>query len=113
MVATLAHTIKTELFTLVFSTARQDMCEALLWQTSIMSELDKLIQTANTLRSPGGCPWDAEQTHESLVQYLLEETYELIDALENGNREDVLEELGDVLYQVVFHSDLSQTGSLG
>ncbi|MCX6495713.1 MAG: nucleoside triphosphate pyrophosphohydrolase, partial [Rhodoluna sp.] len=89
-----------------------------------MSELDKLIQTANKLRSPGGCPWDAEQTHESLVQYLLEdheslvqylleETYELIDAIESGTREDVLEELGDVLYQVVFHSDLAQTGSLG
>jgi len=78
-----------------------------------MTELDKLIQTANTLRSPGGCPWDAEQTHESLVQYLLEETYELIDAIESGTREDVLEELGDVLYQVVIHSDLAQTGSLG
>jgi len=78
-----------------------------------MTELDNLIQTANTLRSPGGCPWDAEQTHESLVQYLLEETYELIDAIESGTREDVLEELGDVLYQVVFHSDLAQSGSLG
>lgn len=78
-----------------------------------MTELDNLIQTANTLRSPGGCPWDAEQTHESLVQYLLEETYELIDAIESGTREDVLEELGDVLYQVVFHSDLAQSGTLG
>ena len=78
-----------------------------------MTELDNLIQTANTLRSPGGCPWDAEQTHESLVQYLLEETYELIDAIESGNRDEVLEELGDVLYQVVFHSDLASTGSLG
>jgi XTP/dITP diphosphohydrolase len=47
------------------------------------------------------------------VQYLLEETYELIDAIESGTREDVLEELGDVLYQVVFHSDLAQSGSLG
>ena len=78
-----------------------------------MSELDQLIQTANILRAPGGCPWDAEQTHESLVQYLLEETYELIDAIEAGNRDEVLEELGDVLYQVVFHSDLANTGSLG
>jgi XTP/dITP diphosphohydrolase len=96
-----------------FSTASHHLQDELLWQTSTMTELDKLIQTANTLRSPGGCPWDAEQTHESLVQYLLEETYELIDALESGTREDVLEELGDVLYQVVFHSDLAQTGSLG
>lgn len=78
-----------------------------------MTELANLIQTAHTLRSPGGCPWDAEQTHHSLVQYLLEETYELIDAIESGTREDVLEELGDVLYQVVFHSDLAQSGSLG
>jgi len=78
-----------------------------------MSELDELIKTAHTLRNPGGCPWDAEQTHQSLVQYLLEETYELIDAIESGNRDDVLEELGDVLYQVVFHTDLAQTGSLG
>ena len=78
-----------------------------------MSELDDLIQTAHILRSPGGCPWDAEQTHLSLVQYLVEETYELIDALETGNRDSVLEELGDVLYQVIFHSDLAETGSLG
>ena len=78
-----------------------------------MSELDELIETARILRAPGGCPWDAEQTHQSLVQYLVEETYELIDALETGTREDVLEELGDVLYQVVFHSDLASSGSLG
>ena len=78
-----------------------------------MSELDELIKTAKTLRAPGGCPWDAEQTHQSLVQYLLEETYELIDALESGDRDEVLEELGDVLYQVVFHSDLAASGTLG
>ena len=78
-----------------------------------MTELDELISTAKRLRAPGGCPWDAEQTHQSLVQYLLEETYELIEALESGNRNEVLEELGDVLYQVVFHSDLASTGSLG
>ena len=76
-------------------------------------ELDNLIATAHTLRNPGGCPWDAEQTHESLVQYLLEETFELIEALESGNRDEVIEELGDVLYQVIFHSDLASTGSLG
>jgi XTP/dITP diphosphohydrolase len=78
-----------------------------------MSELDDLLATAHKLRAPGGCPWDAEQTHESLVKYLLEETYELIDAIESGKREDILEELGDVLYQVVFHSDLAASGSLG
>ena len=76
-------------------------------------ELETLIATAHTLRAPGGCPWDAEQTHESLVQYLLEETFELIEAIEAGNRDEIIEELGDVLYQVVFHSDLAATGSLG
>ena len=78
-----------------------------------MSQLEDLLDTAHKLRAPGGCPWDAEQTHESLVKYLLEETYELIDAIESGKREDILEELGDVLYQVVFHSDLAASGSLG
>ncbi len=77
------------------------------------SKLDQLIATAHTLRNPGGCPWDAEQTHQSLTKYLLEETYELLDAIESGNREEIIEELGDVLYQVIFHSDLAQTGSLG
>jgi len=78
-----------------------------------MEKLASLIQTAHQLRAPGGCPWDAEQTHESLVQYLLEETYELIEAIETGNREEVLEELGDVLYQVILHSDLASGGTLG
>jgi XTP/dITP diphosphohydrolase len=70
-------------------------------------KLDELIEVMATLRGPGGCPWDAEQTHESLIRYLLEETYELIDAIEAGDREDMIEELGDVLYQVIFHSDLA------
>lgn len=78
-----------------------------------MKKLESLIQTAHQLRAPGGCAWDAEQTHESLIQYLLEETFELIEAIESGNRDEVLEELGDVLYQVIFHSDLASTGTLG
>ncbi len=78
-----------------------------------MSELERLIETAHLLRAPGGCPWDAEQTHRSLIQYLLEETHELIEAIEAGSRDEVIEELGDVLYQVVFHSDIAATGSLG
>jgi len=78
-----------------------------------MEKLNSLIQTAHQLRAPGGCPWDAEQDHRSLVQYLLEETYELIDAIESGSRDEVLEELGDVLYQVLFHSDLASEGTLG
>jgi XTP/dITP diphosphohydrolase len=78
-----------------------------------LKKLSSLIETAHQLRAPGGCPWDAEQTHRSLVQYLLEETYELIEAIESGNREEVIEELGDVLYQVIFHSDLGSEGTLG
>ena len=78
-----------------------------------MTNLDDLISTAQKLRAPGGCPWDAEQTHASLVQYLIEECFELVDAIEGGKREEILEELGDVLYQVVFHSDLAASGSLG
>ncbi|PJJ62163.1 MazG family protein [Compostimonas suwonensis] len=69
--------------------------------------LDELVQVVARLRAPGGCPWDEEQTHESLVQYLVEESHELIDAIEVGTRDDLLEELGDVLYQVLFHADIA------
>jgi XTP/dITP diphosphohydrolase len=78
-----------------------------------MTKLDELIAVSHQLRAPGGCPWDAEQTHDSLIQYLVEETYELIEAIETKDRDAVLEELGDVLYQVIFHSDLASTGTLG
>ena len=78
-----------------------------------MTKIDELIQTAKQLRAPGGCPWDAEQTHQSLAKYLIEETYELIDAIESNDRQQILEELGDVFYHVVFHSDLAESGSLG
>lgn len=70
-------------------------------------KLDELITTAERLRAPGGCAWDREQTHESLVQYLVEETFELVEAIEAGSDEELVEELGDVLYQVVFHADIA------
>jgi XTP/dITP diphosphohydrolase len=60
------------------------------------------------LRSPGGCPWDAEQTHRSLMPYLIEEAYELYQALEDSNPDAVREELGDVLLQVLFHARVAQ-----
>jgi XTP/dITP diphosphohydrolase len=60
------------------------------------------------LRSPGGCPWDAEQTHESLLKYLLEESYEFADVVDSKDREGMREELGDVLLQVYFHSRIAQ-----
>ncbi|NDA38633.1 MAG: MazG family protein [Actinobacteria bacterium] len=63
------------------------------------------------LRSPGGCPWDAEQTHESLLKYQLEESYEYIEAVEKGDRADMREELGDLLLQVYFHSRIAQEDS--
>ncbi len=66
-----------------------------------------LVATMDRLRSPGGCPWDAEQTHESLVTYLLEETYETIEAIETGDRDHLREELGDLLLQVMFHSRIA------
>jgi XTP/dITP diphosphohydrolase len=69
--------------------------------------LDELIETVALLRAPGGCPWDADQTHASLVQYLVEESWELIDAIESGDRDEMIEELGDVLYQVLFHADIA------
>ncbi|UOE45717.1 MazG family protein [Agromyces larvae] len=72
-----------------------------------MSDLDELIATVALLRAPGGCPWDAEQTHESLVRYLVEECWELVEAIEAGDRAELIEELGDVLYQVLFHADLA------
>jgi len=76
-------------------------------QTGPNPKVDELIAVLEKLRAPGGCAWDREQTHESLVQYLIEETYELVDAIESGNRDELVEELGDVLYQVIFHADIA------
>jgi len=72
------------------------------------SELQRLVEVMDRLRSPGGCAWDAEQTHESLIKYLLEESYEFIDAIETEDRAGMREELGDVLLQVYFHSRIAQ-----
>ena len=73
-----------------------------------MSELLRLAEVMNKLRSPGGCPWDAEQTHESLIKYLLEESYEFIDAVETNDRAGLQEELGDLLLQVYFHARIAE-----
>jgi XTP/dITP diphosphohydrolase len=67
-----------------------------------------LVATMDRLRSPGGCPWDAQQTHASLVPYALEEAYEVAEAIEGGDRADLREELGDLLLQVVFHARIAQ-----
>ncbi len=71
------------------------------------SRLLDLVAVMDRLRSPGGCPWDAEQTHESLLPFLLEESHEVIEAVELGDRDHLAEELGDLLLQVVFHARLA------
>ncbi|HEX4703707.1 MAG TPA: MazG family protein [Pseudonocardiaceae bacterium] len=72
------------------------------------AELLSSVAVMDRLRSPGGCPWDAEQTHESLRRYLVEETYELLEAIEDGDRPALREELGDVLLQVLFHARIAE-----
>jgi XTP/dITP diphosphohydrolase len=72
------------------------------------SRLLDVVATMDRLRSPGGCPWDAEQTHESLAPYLLEEAYEAFQAIEDGDPEALREELGDVLLQIAFHARLAE-----
>ena len=72
------------------------------------SPVDRLVQVMDQLRSPGGCPWDAEQTHESLARYLLEETYEALEAMDQGDLVELREELGDLLLQIVFHARIAQ-----
>jgi XTP/dITP diphosphohydrolase len=72
------------------------------------SRLLDLVAVMDRLRSPGGCPWDAQQTHASLVPYLIEESHEAVEAIESGDRAHMTEELGDVLLQVVFHARVAQ-----
>lgn len=77
------------------------------------AEFERLLAVMDRLRSPGGCPWDAAQTHESLLRYLVEESYEVVEAVEAlepsaRRRTELVEELGDVLLQVVFHSRIGQ-----
>lgn len=72
---------------------------------------ERLVSVMARLRAPGGCPWDAEQTHQSLAVHLLEEAHETLDAIDSGNMHDLEEELGDLLLQVVFHAEIAaETG---
>ncbi len=71
-----------------------------------------LVAVQARLRAPGGCPWDREQTHSTLRTYLIEESYEVLDAIESGSDEELMEELGDLLLQVLFHADMArETGA--
>lgn len=72
-----------------------------------LTNLKKFIEIVEMLRSPNGCPWDKEQTHESLKVNMLEEAYEAIDAIDSGDQKNLREELGDVLLQVVLHSQIA------
>ena len=69
--------------------------------------IEAIFEVVARLRSPGGCPWDREQTHESLRPYLLEETYELLEAIDSGDDAKIMEELGDVLLQVAMHAEIA------
>src|SRR5699024_9385964 len=69
-----------------------------------------LREVIATLRAPGGCPWDRKQTHETLREYAIEEVYELIDAIDEQDDEGIIEELGDVLLQVMLHSQVGEDG---
>ncbi len=72
------------------------------------SEFEKLIEIMAALRSESGCPWDREQTRESLKPFLVEETYEVIEAIDEGSPEKMKEELGDLLFQIVFHCQIAK-----
>lgn len=69
---------------------------------------DALMAVVTSLRDPGGCPWDREQTHSSLRQHLLEETYETLEAIESGDPAKLAEELGDLLAHIAFHADMAR-----
>ena len=70
--------------------------------------IEDLLQIMELLRGPGGCPWDAEQTHKSIRKDFIEETYEVIEAINKDDKELLKEELGDVLLQVVFHTQIEK-----
>ena len=72
------------------------------------SRVIDLVAVMDRLRSPGGCPWDARQTHATLVEYLIEEAYETVEAIETDDDAGLREELGDLLLQVVFHARIAQ-----
>ena len=69
--------------------------------------VERLRQIMHLLRSPGGCPWDAEQTHDSLLKHLIEESYEVAEAVRGGNDAEIIDELGDLLLQPVFHAEIA------
>ena len=75
---------------------------------SLGEKFEQLVTIMRTLRAPGGCPWDREQTHASLRPFVLEETYEVLEAIDTGNMQELREELGDYLYEAVFLAQISE-----
>lgn len=71
-------------------------------------DFESLLQLVETLRSPGGCPWDIEQTHKSIRSDLIEETYEVVEAIDTDDSSLLREELGDLMFQVIFHCDMER-----
>jgi tetrapyrrole methylase family protein/MazG family protein len=78
------------------------------WRMKLSEKFDKLVEIMEILRSEKGCPWDRVQNHDTLKRYLLEETYELIEAIENKDPKSIKEELGDLILQIVFHSQIAK-----
>jgi tetrapyrrole methylase family protein/MazG family protein len=83
-------------------------CSFVSKEFSVSRRFDDLVALQQRLLSPGGCPWDREQTHDTLRTYLLEETYEVLDALDSADPAKFSEELGDLLLQIVFHAELAR-----
>ncbi|NLL52607.1 MAG: nucleoside triphosphate pyrophosphohydrolase [Peptococcaceae bacterium] len=93
------------------SALREELCSYFLIDTSLLAEknsLQRLVAIMAELRSPEGCPWDKEQNHQTLKKYLIEETYEVIDAIDGKDMNNFCEELGDLLLQIVFHSRIAE-----
>ncbi len=91
------------------SSPAADLCAYLPGQPVLAAPgaFDALRQITAHLRAPNGCPWDRQQTHETLKPFLLEETYEVLDALDSGDRKELCEELGDLMMQVMIHSQVA------
>src|SRR6476659_10310993 len=75
---------------------------------TVGEKFERLVEIMRALRAPGGCPWDREQTHASLRPCVLEETYEVLEAIDTGNLEELREELGDYLYEAVCLAQISE-----
>ena len=74
--------------------------------SNINHNFSELVELISTLRSENGCPWDRKQTHESLKRNLIEECYEVLESIENKDTQGIIEELGDVLLQIMFHAQI-------